>query len=107
MCDCIGLLCRTWLETLDKFSYDVAQLVLQTWREIISISKVLARGTNSTLPQVVWPCVHMFLINIGCIGHHVTSSLSAHVKTISETFFSNSPYTGMQEKEYIMHVRHE
>ena len=30
--------------------------------------------------------MHVFLFNIGCIGRHVATSLSAYVTTMSETF---------------------
>ena len=31
--------------------------------------------------------MHVFLLNIGCVRRRVTSSLSAHVMTTSETFY--------------------
>ena len=31
-------------------------------------------------------CVHVFYLNVGCIGLHVTVLFSAHVTTTSETF---------------------
>ena len=58
------------------------------------------------------------LFNMDCIGRQVTSSLSAHVTTTSETFYfkmadavvvfyenQTSLHTGVQEKESIMRVR--
>ena len=36
----------------------------------------------------VAPCVQLFFFNIGCIGRHVISSLSAHVMMTSKRFNS-------------------
>ena len=80
------------------------------------------------LTLVISPKAHLrgrVLFNIGCIGRHVTSSLSAHVTKTSDTFYFKmadasavfcfqlkgyenqaSPHLGMQENESTMHVRY-
>ena len=57
-------------------------------REILRFTPCEKFLSHPRYLTLVAPCVKVFFFNIGCIGRHVISSLSAHVTMTSKRFNS-------------------